>query len=178
MRNLILQTCLAGAFICSPLFALSLAENELAETAAVDLKPAIDRLSLKTVAFWKLINNDAIPLDPVRFGDKLEIGLLKNGNCDVVDRNVLQRIYVEMKLSALGSLNTETIKQIGKLYCVGGFIYAETFNDYSAGKMKNQVLIVKLINTETGELMFCRIYRLDDTAFETSYDIALWAGEG
>jgi curli biogenesis system outer membrane secretion channel CsgG len=141
--------------------------------AATDLKPAIDRLSVKTVAFWKLLNHDKIPLDPIRFADKLEIELLKNGNCAVVDRSNLQRITVEMKLATQGTLSSESIKQIGKLYGVGGFIYADTFNDFSAGKMKNQVLIVKLVNTETGELLFAKAYRLDGTDFETSYDIAL-----
>ena len=156
-----MKISLVGIFVVGMLFyssplAFALTENELATTAASDLTPAIARLPLKTVAFYKLTNNDNINLDAIKFQDKLEIELLKSGICDVVDRTVLQRLYAEMKLSAQDSQNPNTIKQIGKLYGVGGFIYADTYNDFTAGKMKNQVLIVRLVNTETGELFFCR----------------------
>jgi len=172
VKTLLTGIVVVGVSFFSPQMSYSLTESELA-AAAIDMNEAISRLPLRTVAFLKLTNHDKISLDAARFQDKLEIELLKGGNCDVVDRSSLARINAEMKLSNEGSLNPDSIKQLGKLYGVGGFIYAETFNDYSAGKMKNQVLIVKLINTETGELLFGEPYRLDGTEFETSYDIAL-----
>jgi curli biogenesis system outer membrane secretion channel CsgG len=121
---------------------------EQAVSAAVDsLRAAAPTLTkTQTVSVWKILkdsNPDIIAMD------KLNIALIQENIFKVVDRENLESLLTEQKLSLTGLVDTGKIKELGQIYGVDAFIFGTERTE--AGKI---VLALQMIDVDTATVIW------------------------
>lgn len=109
---------------------------------------------IKSIAIWKIGigSNDSADIENLK--DRLEISLVKRKQAIIVNRQSLEMLLEEQNLS----LNDEIMdaarrKKIGKLYSIDAFIFGR--KSTIAGD--RDVLFLKILVVETGEIITCRV---------------------
>jgi iron(II)-dependent oxidoreductase len=121
---------------------------EQAVSAAIDsLRAAAPTLTkTQTVSVWKILkdnNPDIIAMD------KLNIALIQENIFKVVDRENLESLLTEQKLSLTGLVDTGKIKELGQIYGVDAFIFGTERTE--AGKT---VLALQMIDVDTATVIW------------------------
>ena len=121
---------------------------EQAVSAAIDsLRAAAPTLTkTQTVSVWKILkdsNPDIIAMD------KLNIALIQENIFEVVDRENLESLLTEQKLSLTGLVDPEKMKELGQIYGVDAFIFGTERTE--AGKT---VLALQMIDVDTATVIW------------------------
>jgi formylglycine-generating enzyme required for sulfatase activity/curli biogenesis system outer membrane secretion channel CsgG len=121
---------------------------EQAVSAAIDsLRAAAPTLAkTETVSVWKILkdnNPDIIAMD------KLNVALIQKNIFKVVDRENLESLLTEQKLSLTGLVDTGKIKELGQIYGVDAFIFGTERTE--AGKT---VLALQMIDVDTATVIW------------------------
>ena len=131
---------------------------EQAVAAAIDsLGAAAPTLTkTQTVSVWKILkdnNPDIIAMD------KLNIALIQENIFKVVDRENLESLLTEQKLSLTGLVDPEKMKELGQTYGVDAFIFGTERTE--AGKT---VLALQMIDVNTATVIWGEEAGKADTA--------------
>ena len=147
---------------------------DLADRVAASIGANITTTAdVETVAFWKVENHSGKSCDEAAFRDNLDIAVLNAGRFEVVDRTNLERMFKEMELSLTGLIDQGEIQRFGELYGIQAFIYGDLYNDTTGGR-GNYCVVIKCIDTRTGQLIFGDILPLTLGSYNASaIDIAV-----
>ncbi|MBM3240218.1 hypothetical protein FJZ31_28365 [Candidatus Poribacteria bacterium] len=121
---------------------------EQAISAAIDsLRAAAPTLTkTQTVSVWKILkdnNPDIIAMD------KLNVALIQKNIFKVVDRENLESLLTEQKLSLTGLVDPKKMKELGLVYGVDAFIFGTERTE--AGKT---VLALQMIDVDTATVIW------------------------
>jgi len=121
---------------------------EQAVTAAIDsLCAAAPTLTkTQTVSVWKILKNNNPDIIAM---DKLNIALIQENIFKVVDRENLESLLTEQKLSLTGLVDAEKMKELGQIYGVDAFIFGTERTE--AGKT---VLALQMIDVDTATVIW------------------------
>ena len=126
---------------------LELAVEQAVAAAMDSLRTAAPTLTkTQTVSVWKLLkdnNPDIIAMD------KLNIALIQGNIFKVVDRENLESLLTEQKLSLTGLVDQNKIKELGQIYGVDAFIFGNERTE--AGKT---VLALQMIDVNTATVIW------------------------
>jgi len=146
--------------LIAPLLVLTLLGGCAAPT--VFIKPHFDSAKIHKVAIFPLESPDKTISSVAT--DIFTAEFITLGKFEIVERSQLDRIIEEQKLGAAGTLDTATIKKVGKILGVDAIVIGSVYPNYRyeeivfaplpAKEIKNINLNVRLIEVETGTVLW------------------------
>ena len=135
--------------------------SQIGGLAVNSLRKDIRRLQkahIRQVSFWNF--HPTSPFDQEAVMDHLAVAITKDGNLQVVDRENLELIVKEQKLSQEAYIDQNSAKELGKLYGVDAFIYG-SINRKSDGTL---VASMKMMNIFNGVIEWADLVKVNPQA--------------
>jgi len=127
--------------------------NDLGEKMTNSIRNNLDRLrssKIYQVSFWSIKSD----FDANRIIDYLSVAITQDGNFQVVDRENLQLILEEQKLSMEEFIDENKAKRMGELYGIDGFIYGRI-----TSKSGSYIASLKMLNIYNGVIEWAKTIR-------------------
>jgi formylglycine-generating enzyme required for sulfatase activity/curli biogenesis system outer membrane secretion channel CsgG len=149
----------SSAIVWSEIFQLtelskqSVTINDLGEKMSNSIRQNIDRLKgskINQLSFWSIKSD----FNEDRIIDYLSVAITQDGNFQVVDRENLQLILVEQKLSMEEFIDESKAKRMGELYGIDAFIYGRI-----TSKGDSYIASLKMLNIYNGVIEWAKTIR-------------------
>lgn len=111
---------------------------------------------VRLVSFWGVDTAGLFPPEAVM--DYLSVGITKDGNFRVVDRENIRLIAEEQQLNQAAFIDEKNAKRLGELYGVDAFLYGTLSRRPDGGYLAS----LKLMNIYNGVIEWADLIRLDE----------------
>ncbi|MCP4753529.1 MAG: SUMF1/EgtB/PvdO family nonheme iron enzyme [Proteobacteria bacterium] len=146
----------AEIFELTELSKQSITINNLTREITSSMRKSVKRLKdnkINQISFWSVKSD----FDPNRVIDYISVALTKDGNLQVVDRENLQLILEEQKLSMEDFIDEQEAKKMGELYGVDAFIYGKI-----SSRRGKYVASLKMLNIYNGVIEWAKTIPFSD----------------
>ncbi|MBI1929795.1 SUMF1/EgtB/PvdO family nonheme iron enzyme, partial [Candidatus Poribacteria bacterium] len=113
------------------------------------LKPNPNLSAVNTIAIWQIVDETGGNAHPLELSDILGERVLKETQYKLVDRDTLEAILKEQKMSSEGVIDPASRQRV-KLLGIDAYL----FGRLSKGDEKTRTLVLKLLSVDTGELLW------------------------
>ncbi|MBI4084206.1 MAG: SUMF1/EgtB/PvdO family nonheme iron enzyme [Candidatus Lambdaproteobacteria bacterium] len=131
--------------------------RRLGEGVVLSMRNDLERLraaKIRLVSFWNIDVPGAMPQEAVM--DFLSVALTREGSLKVVDRENLELIVGEQKLSQAEFIDEKRAKRLGELYGVDGFIYGAI-----SERDGNYIASMKMMNIFNGVIAWADLIKME-----------------